>query len=131
MDDKEKWEEFVRVIRSEDGPRFKKFMQEVMADGLDNFLFIANSEEPDGPIIRGMHFPDSELLETAGPTVFETSEKNVYLAAYRKSDLVEILETIQGNMPEKYHEAIWEKTVEYLMAAAEEKINAGDVRSYF
>lgn len=128
---KKKWDEFVKFVRGPGGPRIRKFMKETLEEDMDNFLFLANSEEPDGPIIRGMHFPDSDLLEPVGCTVFETSEKNVYIAAYRKSSLLEILQTIHEMLPEKLHEPVWEKAMDNLLAAAEEKIAAGDIRKMF
>lgn len=130
MSKKKKWEEFVSFLRGPSGPDIQKFMKESLEDGMDNFLFIANSDGPDGMIIRGMHFPDSDLLDDAGVTVFETTEKNVYIAAYRKSALLEIMEIIQQTLPEKYHESIWEKTMEKLLAAAEQKIEDGEVRAF-
>ena len=130
MSKKKKWDEFVQFVRGPQGPRIQKFMKETLEEDMDNFLFLANSEDPDGPIIRGMHDPDSDMLDE-GVTVFETSEKNVYIAAYRKSSMLEILQTISENIPEKYYEPVWEKAMENFLAAAEEKIAAGDVRKIF
>lgn len=130
MSKKKKWEDFVSVIRSASGPDIKKYMKEALEDGMDNFLFIANSEEPDGLIIRGMHFPDSDLLDDEGVTVFETSEEKVYIAAYRKSSLAEIVKIIEETLPEKYHDAVWEKAMEKLLEAAEQKIDAGEIRAF-
>ena len=130
MSKKKKWDEFVQFVRGPQGPRIQKFMKETLEEDMDNFLFLANSEDPDGPIIRGMHYPDSDMLDE-GVTVFETSEKNVYIAAYRKSSMLEILQTISENIPEKYYEQVWEKAMENFLAAAEEKIAAGDVRKIF
>lgn len=74
MSKKKKWDEFVQFVRGPQGPRIQKFMKETLEEDMDNFLFLANSEDPDGPIIRGMHYPDSDMLDE-GVTVFETSEK--------------------------------------------------------
>ena len=131
MDRKKKWDEFVKFVRSPGGNRIQKFMKETLEEDMGNFLFLANAEEPDGIIIRGMHFPDSDLLEPVGCTVFETSEKNVYIAAYRKSSILDILESIHENIPEKLHEPVWEKTLESFLEAAEQKIAAGDVQKMF
>lgn len=130
MTNKKKWNEFVNFVRGPAGPRIQKFMKQTLEEDMENFLFLANSEDPDGIIIRGMHYPDSDMLDE-GVTVFETSEKNVYIAAYRKSSMMEILKTISDNIPEKYYEPIWEKAMENFLAAAEEKIAAGDVRKIF
>jgi hypothetical protein len=130
MGKKKKWEDFVSFVRSTSGPDIKKFMKEALEEDMQNFLFIANSEEPGGIIIRGMHFPDSDLLDEVGCTVFETSEEKVYIAAYRKSSLEEIMQIIQETLPEKYHDAVWEKAMEKLLQAAEQKIDAGEVRAF-
>lgn len=130
MGKKKKWDEFVKFVRGPGGPRIRKYMKMTLEEDMENFLFLANSEDPDGPIIRGMHFPDSELLDDAGVTIFETAEPNVYIAAYRKSALMEILETINEMLPENLHEPVWEKTMEKLLDAAKEKIDAGEVRKY-
>lgn len=127
----EGWDEFVKYVRTPAGPQVSKFIKEVMAEGMENFLFIANSQGPDPVIIRGMHYPDSDILENAGVTVFETSEKNIFLAAYRSSMLVDILKTIEDNAPKMLQEEIWEKTVERLVAAAESKIQNGEVSALF
>jgi hypothetical protein len=34
-------------------------------------------------------------------------------------------------LPEKLHEPVWEKAMDNLLAAAEEKIAAGDIRKMF
>lgn len=130
MGKKKKWEDFVSFVRGPVNPNVKKIMKESLAGDMDNFLFIANSAEPDGIVIRGMHFPDSDLLDETSVTIFETSEEKVYIAAYRKSALMEIMEIIQNTLPEKYHDAVWEKTMEKLLAAAEEKIDAGEIRAF-
>jgi len=130
MSKKKKWEDFVSFVRGPGGPKIKKFMKESLEDGMENFLFLANSQDPDGIIIRGMHFPDSDMLDELGPTVFETSEKNVYIAAYRKSAVLEIMQIIAETLPEKYHEAIWEKAMEKLLAAAEQKIDDGEIHAF-
>jgi hypothetical protein len=130
MGKKKKWEDFVSFVRSASGPDIKKFMKEALDEDMENFLFLANSEEPGGIIIRGMHFPDSDLLDAEGVTVFETSEERVYIAAYRKSTLEEIMQIIQETLPEKYHDAIWEKAMEKLLSAAEQKIEAGEIRAF-
>lgn len=131
MSKKKNWQEFVNFVRGPVNPKINELMKESINDDLENFLFLANSEDPEGPVIHGMHFPDSELLEETGPTIFETADKNVYIAAYRSSSLLEVLEAINENIPEKLREAVWEKTLETLLQAAEQKLEAGDVRGFF
>ena len=132
MGPEENWQEFVKFVRQPAVRRVQDFVKEVLDEGFDNFLFIANGSGEDPVIVRGMHYPDSDILDAgAGCTVFETSEKNIYLAAYRSSAIKTILEKIESNFPEELHVEIWEQAVEVFVNEAQAKIMSGDVSPLF
>ena len=128
MTRKKNWDEFVNFVRSSEPGLVKKLMKESLEEDLQNFLFLANSQGPDAIVIRGMHYPDSDLLDEDSPTIFETSDKNIYIAAFRESSINLIMDKIKETVDEKLHDAVWEKSLEYMLGAAETKIDAGDIR---
>lgn len=130
MTRKKNWDEFVNFVRSSEPGLVKKLMKESLEEDLKNFLFLANSQGPDAIVIRGMHYPDSDLLDEDSPTIFETSDKNIYIAAFRESSINLIMDKIKETVDEKLHDAVWEKSLEYMLEAAEMKIDAGDIRSF-
>ena len=130
MTRKKNWDEFVNFVRSSEPGLVKKLMKESLEEDLQNFLFLANSKGPDAIVIRGMHYPDSDLLDEDSPTIFETSDKNIYIAAFRESSINLIMDKIKETVDEKLHDAVWEKSLEYMLEAAEQKIDAGDIRKF-
>lgn len=130
MTRKKNWDEFVNFVRSSESGLVKKLMKESLEEDIQNFLFLANSQGPDAIVIRGMHYPDSDLLDEDSPTIFETSDKNIYIAAFRESSINLIMDKIKETVEEKLHDAVWEKSLEYMLEAAEMKIDAGDIRPF-
>lgn len=130
MAKKKNWEDFIKFVRGSEPGLVKKLMKESLEGDLKNFLFLANGEGPDGIVIRGMHYPDSDLLDEDSPTIFETTDKNIYIAAFRESSINLIMDKIRETVDEKLHDAVWEKSLEYMLEAAEQKIDAGDIRKF-
>lgn len=136
MGKKKNWEEFVQIIQiirnAKAAKNLKKSMDDILDDEMSNFLFLANSEEPDHIVIRGMHYPDSGMLDVKCPTIFETSDKNTYIAAFRESSIEQILNKIRISVDdEESHSALWQKSLEFMLSAAEDKISAGNIHELF
>ena len=128
MGKKKDWEEFVKFVRNDKtAKKLKNSVEEILDGEMSNFLFLANSDGPDSIVIRGMHYPDSGMLDVKCPTIFETSDENIYIAAFRESSIEKILNKIKDSVDEESYNALWQKSLEFMLSAAEDKISAGDI----
>lgn len=128
MGKKKDWEEFVKFVRNnKTAKKLKNSVEEILDGEMSNFLFLANSDGPDSIVIRGMHYPDSGMLDVKCPTIFETSDENIYIAAFRESSIEKILNKIKDSVDEESYNALWQKSLEFMLSAAEDKISAGDI----
>lgn len=128
MGKKKDWEEFVKFVRNDKtAKKLKNSIEEILDGEMSNFLFLANSDGPNPVVIRGMHYPDSGMLDVKCPTIFETSDENIYIAAFRESSIEKILNKIKNSVDEESYNALWQKSLEFMLSAAEDKISAGDI----
>lgn len=128
MGKKKDWEEFVKFVRNDKtAKKLKNSIEEILDGEMSNFLFLANSDGPNPVVIRGMHYPDSGMLDVKCPTIFETSDENIYIAAFRESSIEKILNKIKDSVDEESYNALWQKSLEFMLSAAEDKISAGDI----
>ena len=128
MGKKKDWEEFVKFVRNnKTAKKLKNSIEEILDGEMSNFLFLANSDGPNPVVIRGMHYPDSGMLDVKCPTIFETSDENIYIAAFRESSIEKILNKIKDSVDEESYNALWQKSLEFMLSAAEDKISAGDI----
>lgn len=107
---------------------WEKYIKEDFGDDAENFLFLSAGDEL---IIRGMHFPDSELLAGAGPVIFETAEKNVYIAAWSQQEIIKALTNIENENEKKDMSAAWMAVLEKFQNEALAKIDAGEINRMF
>lgn len=102
-------------------PLVKKHVKETLEEEIENFLFIAAS---DNVLIKGMHYAESAFTESDEiPLIFNTSEDNVIIAAWPQSKITELIEEIETNYPQEEWDSRWKRVLEGLVKDSEKKLH--------
>lgn len=122
----EKWKNFIRDVRSAaaKNPELEKYIQESEKENHENFLFVAAGE---GMIVRGMHYPDGAFENEEYPIVFQTFDDGVVIAAWPRSIVKILMETLVENFDKSKHETGWELILNGLLEQALVKIKNGEI----
>ena len=90
-DPMDKLKEFFKELIDVSGRKreIRKTLQDFHEDEIKNFLFVAAG---DGHVIKGMWFPDSAFEDEDIPLMVRGTEKDVIIAAWPRSYIVENME---------------------------------------
>ena len=122
----EKWKKFIRDVRSASSksPELKKYIEESEKENHENFLFVAAGE---GMIIRGMHYPDGAFENDEYPIVFQTFDDGVVIAAWPRTIVKTLMDTLVNNFDKSKHEQGWNLILNDLLEDALVKIKNGEI----
>jgi hypothetical protein len=122
----EKWKKFIKDVRSVTSkfPELEKYIEESEKENHENFLFVAAGE---GMIVRGMHYPDGAFENDDYPIVFQTFDDGVVIAAWPRSIVKILMETLVNNFDKSKHEKGWELILNGLLEEALVKIKNGEI----
>lgn len=126
---KKKWDEFIKRVNgiADEYPELEKYVDESAEDNHENFLFVAAGE---GKVVRGMHYPDGAFDDENFPLVFQTAEDNVVIAAWPRTFIKTLMQTLLENFDNSKHEKGWELVLEGLLDDALNKIKNGEVSGF-
>ena len=122
----EKWKNFIRDLRSATSkfPELEKYIQESEKENHENFLFVAAGE---GVVVRGMHYPDGAFENEEYPIVFQTFDDGVVIAAWPRTIVKTLMDTLVNNFDKSKHEQGWNLILNDLLEDALVKIKNGEI----
>jgi hypothetical protein len=122
----EKWKKFIKDVRSATSkfPELEKYIDESEKENHENFLFVAAGE---GVIVRGMHYPDGAFKDGEYPIVFQTFDDGVVIAAWPRTIVKTLMDTLVSNFDKSKHEQGWNLILNELLEDALVKIKNGEI----
>lgn len=122
----EKWKKFIKDVRSATSkfPELEKYIEESEKENHENFLFVAAGE---GVIVRGMHYPDGAFKDNEYPIVFQTFDDGVVIAAWPRTIVKTLMDTLVNNFDKSKHEQGWNLILNDLLEDALVKIKNGEI----
>lgn len=122
-----RWKVFREAVESN---KYSKMVQRAQEEDGDNLMFLAS----DGRItIRGLFFPPSAMAPDDGPTIFETAEKDSYLAIWNEDQLRKIILEFEeeNDVPGEEQDGAWFFVMDNLKETALRKVRDGEVNNLF
>ena len=122
----EKWKKFIKDVRSATSkfPELEKYIEESEKENHENFLFVAAGE---GVSVRGMHYPDGAFKDNEYPIVFQTFDDGVVIAAWPRTIVKTLMDTLVNNFDKSKHEQGWNLILNDLLEDALVKIKNGEI----
>ena len=102
----------------------KNFLKSKFKNFLIKEVYYAKSKKG---VIRGMHYPDGAFENDEYPIVFQTFDDGVVIAAWPRTIVKTLMETLVLNFDKSKHEKGWEIILNDLLEDAIVKIKNGEI----